>query len=53
VALGSGVDLSALLGSTVGTTMAVTVFAFVARDRMRAKAEQRMRQTATPPADRV
>jgi len=48
-----GVNLSALLGSAVGTTMAATVFAFVARDRMRAKAEQGTHQTATPPADRV
>jgi hypothetical protein len=48
-----GVNLSALLGSAVGTTMAATVFAFVARDRMRAKAEQGAHQTATPPADHV
>jgi hypothetical protein len=46
-----GVNFSALLGSAVGTTMAATLFAFVARDRMRTKAEQRQHETVTPPAD--
>jgi hypothetical protein len=46
-----GVNLSALLGSAAGTTMAATLFAFVARDRMRTKAEQRLHETVTPPAD--
>jgi NhaP-type Na+/H+ and K+/H+ antiporter len=48
-----GVNLSALLGSAVGTTMAATLFAFVARDRMRTKAEQRQHETVTPPGDRA
>jgi NhaP-type Na+/H+ and K+/H+ antiporter len=44
-----GVNLSALLGSAVGSTLAATVFAFVARDRMRMKAEQRQHETVTLP----
>jgi hypothetical protein len=44
-----GVNLSALLGSAVGTAMAATVFAFVARDRMRTKAERRPRETVARP----
>jgi hypothetical protein len=47
-----GVNLSALLGSAVGTTMAATVFAFVARDRMRTKAEQGRHETVTRPPHR-
>jgi hypothetical protein len=47
-----GVDLSALLGSALGTTMASTVFAFVARDRMRTKAEQRRHGAVTRPRPR-
>jgi hypothetical protein len=48
-----GVNLSALLGCTVGSAMAASVLAFVARDRMRAKAEQRQHATVTPPAGRA
>jgi hypothetical protein len=47
-----GVNLSALLGSAVGTTMASTLFAFIVRDRMRTKAEQRPQETATRPRRR-
>jgi hypothetical protein len=47
-----GVNLSALLGSAVGTTTASTVFAFAMRDRMRTKAEQRRQETATRPRRR-
>jgi hypothetical protein len=44
-----GVNLSALLGSAFGSALAATLFAFVARDRMRMKAEQRQHETVTLP----